>query len=112
MPPIIGHAILGSINVRFTPNSGHMQCTTPCLLWANSGHVRCKRSCPLRPPRRTQGHLHSAIHLSKLDFMRAPLPPDGSVLLLIDLQKAIDHPSWGERNNLSAETHIARLLAH
>jgi len=28
--------------------------------------------------------------------MHAPLPPDGSVLLLIDLQKATDHPSWDE----------------
>jgi len=24
--------------VRFTPESGHMQCTSACLLWANSGH--------------------------------------------------------------------------
>jgi hypothetical protein len=44
--------------------------------------------------------------------MQAPLPPHGSVLLLIDLQKAIDHPSWGTRNNPSAETKIAQLLAH
>jgi len=24
-------------DVRFTPKSGHMQCTRPCPLWANSG---------------------------------------------------------------------------
>jgi nicotinamidase-related amidase len=35
-----------------------------------------------------------------------------SLLLLIDLQKAIDHPSWGQRNNLQAEANVARLLAH
>jgi nicotinamidase-related amidase len=42
--------------------------------------------------------------------MLAPLPPPKSVLLLIDLQKAIEHPSWGVRNNPSAEAEIARLL--
>src|SRR5262245_5176044 len=26
-------------NVCFTPESGHVQCTTSCLLWANSGHI-------------------------------------------------------------------------
>src|SRR5262249_49664102 len=26
-------------DVRFTPKSGHVQCTRPCLLWANSGHA-------------------------------------------------------------------------
>src|SRR4029079_17264455 len=25
-------------HVRFTPESGHLQCTRSCLLWANSGH--------------------------------------------------------------------------
>src|SRR5262249_40958998 len=24
-----------------TPESGHVQCTTPCLLWANSGLMQC-----------------------------------------------------------------------
>lgn len=38
-----------------------------------------------------------------------PLPPD-AVLLVIDLQKAIDHPSWGERNNPDAEGNVAALL--
>jgi nicotinamidase-related amidase len=44
--------------------------------------------------------------------MRASLPRPGAVLLLIDLQRAIDHPSWGTRNNPSAEAQIGRLLAH
>ncbi|WP_298015403.1 cysteine hydrolase family protein [uncultured Castellaniella sp.] len=34
----------------------------------------------------------------------------GAVLLLIDLQRAIDHPSWGTRNNPQAEARVARLL--
>jgi nicotinamidase-related amidase len=37
--------------------------------------------------------------------------PHNAVLLLIDLQKAIDHPSWGERNNPDAEQKVAALLA-
>ncbi|CAM3669434.1 Nicotinamidase-related amidase OS=Castellaniella defragrans OX=75697 GN=HNR28_002404 PE=4 SV=1 [Castellaniella denitrificans] len=36
----------------------------------------------------------------------------GAVLLLIDLQRAIDHPSWGTRNNPRAEARIGRLLDH
>jgi nicotinamidase-related amidase len=35
---------------------------------------------------------------------------DGTALILIDLQKAIDHPSWGVRNNPRAEANVARLL--
>jgi nicotinamidase-related amidase len=38
-----------------------------------------------------------------------PAAPDAA-LLVIDLQKAIDHPSWGERNNPQAERNIAALL--
>ncbi len=35
---------------------------------------------------------------------------ESAALLIIDLQKAIDHPSWGRRNNPEAESNIARLL--
>lgn len=38
-----------------------------------------------------------------------PLPPEAA-LLIIDLQKAIDHPSWGRRNNPEAEKNVALLL--
>ena len=35
-----------------------------------------------------------------------------TLLLLIDLQNAIDHPSWGNRNNPDAEKNIEKLLGH
>ena len=41
------------------------------------------------------------------------LPPNGA-LVLVDLQRAIDDPSWaadGPRNNPQAETNVAALLA-
>jgi nicotinamidase-related amidase len=41
----------------------------------------------------------------------APIPQN-TALILIDLQKAIDHLSWGERNNPEAEENVGRLLAH
>jgi nicotinamidase-related amidase len=44
--------------------------------------------------------------LAKFDMTPAPL------LVLIDLQKAVDHPSWGTRNNPQAENNVARLLMH
>lgn len=36
--------------------------------------------------------------------------PLNTVLLVIDVQKAFDDPSWGRRNNLSAENNIAQLI--
>jgi len=44
-----------------------------------------------------------------LPSLPAPLPHNAA-LIVIDLQKAIDHPSWGERNNLDAEKNVAALL--
>jgi nicotinamidase-related amidase len=35
-----------------------------------------------------------------------------AALVLIDLQKAIDDPSWGERNNPQAEGNVCELLTH
>ena len=45
--------------------------------------------------------------------MRRSLPtplPRGAALIVIDVQKAIDHPGWGIRNNSGAERNIAALL--
>src|SRR5215475_6179478 len=36
--------------------------------------------------------------------------PLKAALLVIDVQRAIDHPNWGERNNPQAEQNIAALL--
>jgi nicotinamidase-related amidase len=46
--------------------------------------------------------------------MRSGLPtvlPLNAALIVIDLQRAIDHPSWGIRNNPQAEANVARLLS-
>jgi hypothetical protein len=38
LPPIATtKADISNGHVRFTPESGHVQCTSLCLLWANSG---------------------------------------------------------------------------
>jgi hypothetical protein len=31
-------------HVRFTPESGHVQCSSSCLLWAISGHSGCNEA--------------------------------------------------------------------
>jgi nicotinamidase-related amidase len=37
--------------------------------------------------------------------------PLTAALMIIDVQKAIDHPSWGRRNNPQAEENMGHLLA-
>ncbi len=37
--------------------------------------------------------------------------PKTAALLLVDLQQAVDDPSWGPRNNPDAEQNVARILA-
>src|SRR5215203_3931550 len=36
--------------------------------------------------------------------------PEGTALIVIDVQKGLDEPYWGERNNADAEQNMARLL--
>jgi nicotinamidase-related amidase len=36
--------------------------------------------------------------------------PEDTVLIVVDVQKAFDHPSWGKRNNSNAEANIAEIL--
>ena len=36
---------------------------------------------------------------------------ENSALLIIDVQKAIEHPSWGKRNNPDLESNLTQLLA-
>jgi hypothetical protein len=36
--------------LRFTPESGHVQCTSSCLLWANSGHCLSSIAMSACPP--------------------------------------------------------------
>ncbi len=37
--------------------------------------------------------------------------PEGTALIVIDVQKGLDEPYWGTRNNPQAEQNMARLLA-
>lgn len=37
--------------------------------------------------------------------------PSNAALLVIDVQQAFNNPTWGKRNNLSAESNIAKLIA-
>lgn len=92
-------------SVLETPEQGY-----ECLARFGSGSTKRFRRTSRCVSKHTR--LAHASDILQVPGMRSPSPPPGSVLLLIDLQKAIDHPSWGERNNLSAEQQIRRLLDH
>jgi nicotinamidase-related amidase len=46
-----------------------------------------------------------------VDYSSTMHAPVSAALIVIDLQNAIDDPSWGQRNNPHAENNVARLLA-
>jgi len=63
-------------HVRFTPESGHVQCTSSCLLWANSGH-----SCTPFLNRRTR---HVAIRAEHTTVARLGLRSHTASLAVIE----------------------------
>src|SRR5262245_16782011 len=40
----LGNGGKGESDVRFTPESGHVRCNEPCLLWAKSGLMQCSKT--------------------------------------------------------------------
>src|SRR5262249_35832527 len=45
LPPIAtAKATSARGHVCFTPESGHVRCNSPCLLWAKSGHEQSQQS--------------------------------------------------------------------
>ena len=45
-------------HVRFTPNSGHVQCNSACLICTISGHLRRRTTETERPPRAARRGTH------------------------------------------------------